>query len=121
MSSDRRARLAGTFARYADEVRGRAAAIAGLLADGDAAAIRTLLLHAHTLAGSGATMEAEDIGTLGHALEDIALRLIGAGRAPDCGERAEMVALSERLTQAVAAFDPEAGLDTFLARIYPQG
>ncbi|HLN23319.1 MAG TPA: Hpt domain-containing protein [Patescibacteria group bacterium] len=123
MSEDRRIRLAGTFTRYAEEARTRSAAIAELV-QGDMAspdAWGVVVLHAHTLAGSGATMGAENISTAGRAIEDIVTELSGAQRAPDAEERAALVALSGQLTVAAAAFDPEASLNIFIAKVYPRG
>ena len=123
MIEDRRIRLAGTFTRYAEEARHRSAAIAEFVQGGmdNPDAWKGLLLHAHTLAGSGATMGAEDISIAGRSIEDIVSGLFEVRRAPTAGERATLVALSEQLTLAVAGFDPERCLDAFLAKVYPGG
>jgi chemotaxis protein histidine kinase CheA len=123
MSEDRRIRLAGTFTRYAEEARNRSAAIADFVQGGmdSPDAWKGLVLHAHTLAGSGATMGAEDISIAGRAIEDIVTALSEARRAPTAEERAALVALSGQLTLAAAAFDPELSLNGFLAKVYPRG
>jgi len=122
MSEDRRIRLAGTFARYAEEARNRSAAIADLAQGGmdTPDAWKGLVLHAHTLAGSGAAMGAEDISIASRAIEVVVTELSAARRAPTADERATLLALSGQLGVAVAAFDPEACLNAFLAKVYPR-
>jgi len=66
-------------------------------------------------------MGAEVISTIGRGIEDIVTGLSAGPRVPKAEERAALVALSGQLTVAAAAFDPEASLNIFLAKVYPRG
>ena len=118
MTSDRRTRLAATFLRYADEAKTRAQAIPGLLREGK---LREALIHAHTLAGSGATVGADDISALARIVEDALLLAHDANRALTDQELADLTDPIARLQDAAAAFKPDDMLDAFMERMFPNG
>jgi HPt (histidine-containing phosphotransfer) domain-containing protein len=118
--TDRRTRLAPTFERYAAEACSRA----GVLVERMAAAevdLGAVILQAHTMAGSGATMGADAISCKARRMEHLAVDLRNAGRQPDPAERAELTALAAELLQLAETFDPEPMLDAFIAKMFPNG
>ncbi len=118
MTTDRRTRLAATFVRYADEARTRAAAIPGLLQDGK---LRDALIQAHTLAGSGATVGADDISDQARIVEAVILAAMDQNRPLTDAELADLALKLPGLQAAVAGFDPDTMLDAFMERMFPNG
>jgi HPt (histidine-containing phosphotransfer) domain-containing protein len=122
MSSDRRSRLAPVFTRYADECLGRAEILLALLQDqGGEVDLKAVILHAHTLAGSGATMGAELLSSEARRLEEMAKAMQEAGRAPDQSERQTMAALAATLLEQAKGFEAETMLDAFIAKMFAGG
>ncbi|HVI52579.1 MAG TPA: Hpt domain-containing protein [Candidatus Sulfotelmatobacter sp.] len=122
MNNDRRARLAPVFNRYAAECRSRAETLAAILADAPAEPdLQAVVLHAHTLAGSGATMGAEALSVEARRLEELAKTLQDEERRPGADERQVMAALAASLLAAASGFDAEAMLDAFIVKMFPNG
>jgi len=118
--NDRRARLAQTFLRYAEELRMRTTTLQTLMAE-NPIDLRAVSLQAHTLAGSGTTMGAEDISIHARELEHLAQDITTADSQPDAAQTLRMRELSGRLVELAGAFDPEIMLNSFIARVFPQG
>jgi len=119
MSADRRARLAPVFDRYAAECRSRGETLVSLLAD-DAVSldVQAVILHSHSLAGSGATMGAEKLSQDARQLEETAKRLQEAGRGPDAAEQKAMAALAASCLEQAKGFDAATMLDAFIAKMF---
>lgn len=116
---ERRSRLTGTFQRFADEARNRASVLRGQVVAGfpqGPASLKTVLLHAHTLAGSGETMGAADLSAIGAEIEAL-LNALPAGSMPDAAQSERLDRLSRDLAEAAGRFDVEAALETFLRRL----
>ena len=119
MTSDRRARLAPVFKRYADECRSRAETLFTLLHDEEAATdLKAVILQAHTLAGSGATMGAERLSAEARRLEELVKAIEDAGRDADRAERQTMAQLAAILLEQAKDFDAETMLDAFIVKMY---
>lgn len=122
MTSDRRSRLAPVFNRYADECLGRAETLFALLHDEAAEVdLKAVILQAHTLAGSGATMGAELLSSQARRLEEMVKAMQEAGRGPDLPERQLMAALAVTLLEQAKGFDAETMLDAFIAKMFAGG
>jgi len=80
-----------------------------------------VILHAHTLAGSGATMGAELLSSEARRLEEMAKAMQEAGRAPDQSERQTMAALAATLLEQAKGFEAETMLDAFIAKMFAGG
>lgn len=120
MTSDRRARLTPVFNRYAGECRDRAATLV-LILEQEAPDLPSLILHSHSLAGSGATMGAESLSADARRLEEDAKAIREAGRGPDAAELHTMRGLAQSLRTAAEGFDAETMLDAFIAKMFPNG
>ncbi|OIQ93851.1 Hpt domain protein [mine drainage metagenome] len=118
MTADRRARLLPTFQRYAAECRTRAQALAALTAAEGAWDLAAIVHEAHSLAGSGATMGAEALGTGARALEQRAQDCREAGLAPDDETRRQMAAQAQALLDQARGFAVERMLDAFMAKMF---
>jgi HPt (histidine-containing phosphotransfer) domain-containing protein len=122
MTNDRRARLAPVFNRYADECLGRAETLFALLQSEEAGIdLKAVILHAHTLAGSGATMGAQLLSSEARRLEEMVKAMQEAGRGPDLPERQAMAALAQSLLEQAKAFNAETMLDAFIAKMFAGG
>lgn len=122
MSNDRRARLTPIFNRYAEECRSRADALFAILGAGAADPdLKAVVLQAHTLAGSGATMGAEGLSTQARTLEEMAKAMQEAGRGPDAAERQAMAGIAADLLEQAKGFDAETMLDAFIAKMFAGG
>jgi HPt (histidine-containing phosphotransfer) domain-containing protein len=122
MTSDRRSRLAPVFNRYADECLGRAETLSALLHDdGTEVDLKAVILHAHTLAGSGATMGAELLSSEARRLEEMVKAMQEAGRGPDQSERQAMAALAATLLEQAKGFEAEIMLDAFITKMFAGG
>jgi len=122
MTNDRRARLAPVFNRYAEECLGRAETLFALLGDQpEMPDLKAVVLHSHTLAGSGATMGADALSAQARQLEEMVKAMQEAQRGPDAAERQAMAGLVVSLRDAAKGFDAETMLNAFIAKMFPNG
>ncbi len=71
----------------------------------DPAVLARLFRHAHTLKGAARVVRRLDIAELSHALEEVLARARDGARSPSGDELAELFALLDRLSAAVAELD----------------
>jgi two-component system chemotaxis sensor kinase CheA len=71
----------------------------------DPSVLARLFRHAHTLKGAARVVRRLDIAELSHALEEVLARARDGARAPSAAELAELFALIDRLSAAVAELD----------------